>query len=419
MPQEVNKVTKNIIKLLLIAFVIGLFQFSVCAKEEKVYKYYLGNVVNAGKDSGYSESEKIKRKDPHFGWDIGEFFIRGYSSDCKDENGDPVFLKNVGDKVSLWFTLKEDINKLDGDKDLSVSEDKNGYDEYFGIEKTNFGKGTLIVRHRDSENHWGEPVIYTDFLSAKVQEGADTEIQLFEEGDYEVALNYEIKEINMNIFGWKPFPSYHNYRIFFRFSVRNGNCMVYPFDVESGQELVNTAFTENGFYLDLANSKYLDISVKKEVMNKGLDGLVEDTRFNRPAKDGEHYTDEGIYTITAHNNYTNQKTVKKIYVGSNSILKAHVITGFSVEEINYLLTQGATITEEGQILSANNQFLVNPQPELDEEELQGQTENNDKILFWAVTYSMIVLFVFVAIVIVLIVVSRKKTVSDDKEVEQK
>ena len=36
--------------------------------------------------------------------------------------------------------------------------------------------------------------------------------------------------------------------------------------------------------------------IKKEILNVGQDEL--DTRFNRPAKDGETFTDEGVYTIT-------------------------------------------------------------------------------------------------------------------------
>ncbi len=77
--------------------------------------------------------------------------------------------------------------------------------------------------------------------------------------------------------------------------------MVYPFDVLTKGELTNSSLTENGFYLDLAKSRYLDIDVKKEVLVQGSDALTEDTRFNRPAKDGEQYTDEGIYTITVRN----------------------------------------------------------------------------------------------------------------------
>ena len=62
--------------------------------------------------------------------------------------------------------------------------------------------------------------------------------------------------------------------------------MVYPFDVNTGSELTNCSFTENGFYLDLANSRYLDIDVKKENYVEENRTLIEDTRFNRPAKDG-------------------------------------------------------------------------------------------------------------------------------------
>ena len=91
--------------------------------------------------------------------------------------------------------------------------------------------------------------------------------------------------------------------------------MVYPFDIKDGRELKNKDVTENGFYLDLARSRYLKLYIKKEVLEPGTDGLIEDTRFNGSAKEGKEYTDEGIYTIEAHNKYTDKWTTKKIYVG--------------------------------------------------------------------------------------------------------
>ena len=36
---------------------------------------------------------------------------------------------------------------------------------------------------------------------------------------------------------------------------------------------------ENGFYIDVANSQYLSISIKREVLSESLDGLVEDTKI--------------------------------------------------------------------------------------------------------------------------------------------
>lgn len=119
--------------------------------------------------------------------------------------------------------------------------------------------------------------------------------------------------------------------------------------------------TENGFRLDLAKSRYLNVNIKREVLKDSADGLVEDTRFNGPAKDGAEYTDEGIYTITVSNDYTNQFTVKKIYVGTNNILRAYMTTGLSIPEINNLVADGATILDDGTIKLANK--IVEPETE--------------------------------------------------------
>ena len=102
-----------------------------------------------------------------------------------------------------------------------------------------------------------------------------------------------------------------------------------------------------------AKSRYLKVNIKREVLKDSADGLVEDIRFNGPAKDGAEYTDEGIYTITVHNEYTNQFTVKKIYVGTNNILRAYMTTGLSIPEINDLVGQGATISDDGTIQLAS------------------------------------------------------------------
>ena len=192
--------------------------------------------------------------------------------------------------------------------------------------------------------------MYTDYLSG-VKVGANTQVEICEEGDYEVALDYSIRDKKITV----PFidktirSTYNDYKIYFTFSVRNGNCMVFPFDVATGEELTNKAITENGFYLDLAKSRYLEINVKKEVLHEGATGLTEDVRFNKPASDGEKYTDEGIYTITVSNPYTEEETVKKIYVGTNSVLKAYMTTGYAISDIQSLLKDGATIDDDGNI----------------------------------------------------------------------
>lgn len=304
--------------------------------------YSLGTKVKAKNFDGYFGEKLIDKNDIHYGWDLGNFFVSGYTDEVTDADGNMVFLKNVGDKVTLWFNLNQNINGLNGKKNLSITADTEGYDQYFETPKMDFGRGVLIIRYTDHNNVKAEPTIYTNYLEANAAVGADTKVQLFEEGDYEVALDYEITSDEL-------IDKVGHYRIFFKFSVRNGNCMVYPFDVKTGSELTNSSMTENGFRLDLAKSRYLKINLKRETLKGSADGLVEDTRFNGPAKDGAEYTDEGIYTITVSNEYTGQFTTKKIYVGTNNILRAYMTTGLSIPEINNLVDNGATISDDGTI----------------------------------------------------------------------
>lgn len=155
--------------------------------------------------------------------------------------------------------------------------------------------------------------------------------------------------------------------------------MVYPFDVKTGQELTDTAFTENGFRLDLAKSRYLKIDITKQVLNAGKDGLTEDTRFNKPARDGEEFTDEGVYVITVSNAYTDRSTEKKIYVGSNSVLQAYVTNqSYTVSEINDLIAEGAVINTDGTIdMPVTTEASVTVSPE---ETTETVTETSDAVL---------------------------------------
>ena len=344
----------TILILLFSGFSLNTFAINDITQEKvSAEEYQFSGSKNCGDDDGFTEPSDIKKDDNHYGWEIGNFIVSGYT---RVENGDtenPIFLKNVGDTVKLSFILNQDINKLNGDDKLKINNDEKAYDEYFGIKETNFGKGALIIKYTNYENKSEEPQIYTDYLSG-IEVGANTEVQLCEEGDYEVSLDYSVLT---ETFGdlWKIKTSKlvtfeDDYKIFFKFSVRNGNCMAYPFDVKTGQELTDTAFTENGFRLDLAKSRYLKIDITKQVLNAGKDGLTEDTRFNKPARDGEEFTEEGIYTITVSNTYTNRTTEKIIYVGSDSVLQAYVTNqSYSVAEINDLVTEGATINDDGTI----------------------------------------------------------------------
>ena len=158
-------------------------------------------------------------------------------------------------------------------------------------------------------------------------------------------------------------PEYANYKIDFYFEVRNGNCMVFPFDLITHSELTNEAYAPNGFYLDLAKSRYLNINIKKELLAAGSNALAEDTCFNGPARDGDEYTEEGIYTITASNPSTGQETVKKIYVGNDPVLKCYAVTGLPIETINARLAEGDAISDEGMLITPEQTPIAAPEVE--------------------------------------------------------
>lgn len=86
-----------------------------------------------------------------------------YTDEAEDTDGDMVFLKNVGDKVTLWFKLNQNIDGLNGKDNLSVTADSEGYDQYFETPKMDFGRGVLIIRYTDHNNVKAEPTIYPLF----------------------------------------------------------------------------------------------------------------------------------------------------------------------------------------------------------------------------------------------------------------
>lgn len=367
---------KNVKKLAFIALYLMILSLliNIRLKAEEL-KYVLGNesLVNAGFDTGYSNKDSVSNEDDwHFGWRMGEFYVSGFTRKTEDKNGKLIFLKKVGDKVKLCYDLQQDINCLNGNEKLKVYQDDNGYDEELEFKETKFGKGMLFVLFTNYKNEEKMVVKYSDFLAACASQTADTEIQAYEEGDYKVILDYEITDgSGIGAKRWQ------NYRICFEFSIRNSNCMVYPFDVKTGSELLNGCLTENGFYLDLAKSRYLEVDIKREILNDGETGLIEDIRFNSATKDGDTYTDEGIYTITVHNIYTNRETIKKIYVGSNKILKAVVTTGLNYNEIVTHIKNGASINDNGTINLPSGSVIDVKKEEINPDDIENKPIFND------------------------------------------
>ena len=327
--------------------------------------YCFNEVKRVDSPKGFDNSTAISSEDPHNDWKLGNFYVSGYTDYLKDEDGIPVFLKVPGDKAALWFNLESELDKCNGRTDVKVENIESGSDIYFETPTiNNFGRGALIIRKTDKNNN-KERYIYTNYLEASASVGANTRVDLFEEGDYEVALDYQLHYDKPFVFGTTTTKTL-TYRIFFKFKVRNGDISAFLRDVDTNQFITNANVAENGFYIDVANSQYLKLSIKREVLSESLDGLVPDTKGAEVAKEGRYYTDEGIYTVTVKNLATGDSVEKRVYVGNQDILKAHMVTGASISEINERLAMGAYIDESGYIIDPVLEVIEETTEEVEE-----------------------------------------------------
>lgn len=329
-----------------------VYEFYAAYKERPVentgkkYYYNTTDYTKSTKKNDYVGNDRIDSKDPQYGWNLGSFCLSGYT-DTGDTSD--IYLKTVGNRIRLSYNLEQDINKLNGNADLEIARDKKGSDGTFQTKAHDMGRGELIVKYTDAEGK-SRITEYSNYLEALAYPGADTQIQLFEEGDYEVHLDYAINDK-------KGLDNKTYYRTSFSFKIRNGNCMVYIFDAQTGAELGNGSVAPNGFRIDTARSSYPKLTIRKEIMNNTANGLMEDTRFNMAATDGTVYTDEGIYTVKAFNRFDEklEPAVKTIYVGTNNLLTAYTKhlndeEPYGIEQLNNMIDEGWTITDNGDLL---------------------------------------------------------------------
>ena len=232
---------------------------------------------------------------------------------------------------------------MNGNPKLSIANDKNGYDRQFQVEQTDFKHGTLIIRHTDYQGVTHD-VIYTDFLAAYSRTGADTRVQLFEEGDYEVALDYEICDSS-------GIDSYTNYRMYFKFKIRNGNNMAFVFNNDSPAKILKDGErSASGIRIDLANSHYLNVQVKEYEVRNGVSGYTYNLVRDVIANDGEIYQNQGKYEITVTNRYQlNGGITLVIYVGDDPIIRALEIYRGDIERISDLINQGYELGDDGTL----------------------------------------------------------------------
>ena len=285
--------------------------------------------VNTGKDNGFAKQTIINQDDPHAGWSLGHFTISGFSAKEKDDAGDWIFYKVLGDSgeeyddnIVLQFDLREDIDALHGQNTMKIADDTETFDQGFNYRGNPFRRGALLIQHEKPDGSIGETQQYANYLDAKESINANTSIEIKEEGDYRIALDYEIASR-----GALNRPIINDYRVYLTFKVRNGNCTVFTFDLDNGMELENGAITESGFKLTFAESHYLKVFIKREALSYGVDGYKLNTSFNGFAKEGIPYTEPGLYTISAGIPSTGHLTEKQIFVGSKEEYENYVLAG--------------------------------------------------------------------------------------------
>lgn len=336
-----------------------------------------------------------KDNDPHFNWDIGKFYISGHTQNGKDNT----ILKETGDRVCLWFALEqEDLNKCGDKEGIRVISNENTSDTELDVKDIPFGKGTLIIRKRNEDNTYEAPQIYTNFLEAVASPNADTKIYLFEEGDYEVALDYELQydKNKIPLVDFSVFPEKVKYKIYFEFKVRNGNTMVFFKDIDNVAELMNGDCVENGFKIDYANSKYLEVYYNRSVLN----GNVFDVRKNTVVSDGDVYKEEGIYNFTIKNKTTNQITEKRICIGDRDLLNKY----------NQFIKHGVVSEEEEGEPESNATPDPTPTIQTDEPiEEETMTKNVTNI-----NINIIVIPVLLALASIGVIVMKNQKESNDR-----
>lgn len=182
--------------------------------------YVLGETVNTGTDNGFRGTEALRKGDPHFDWELGRFSVAGYARVEEGADGVPTFVVAPGSGVALSFQLDQDIEALNLDPALSVNRDENGRDAEFAVPEQDLGRGALIVSRAPAGGTPAAPEVTLDFLAGTAVRGQAVEVGTFGEGDYRVALDYELREDVLNLLGISILPSFTDYRIAFSFNVR-------------------------------------------------------------------------------------------------------------------------------------------------------------------------------------------------------
>ena len=71
----------GVLSIILTLIICSITEMPALAEEEvsnenEENRYYLGKLVNAGNNDGFSETNEVDKDDPHYEWQLGKFFCK-------------------------------------------------------------------------------------------------------------------------------------------------------------------------------------------------------------------------------------------------------------------------------------------------------------------------------------------------------
>lgn len=308
-------------------------------------KYCYGkDHTRKAKDNTYGEFEPMENGDFQYGWELGDFCLSGFAG--KDED----VYERERKRVKLSFELKQDITRLNGQADLSVTRDKNGSDRKFETLPHDMKHGELLVKHKNALGQIQPVIHYTDFLAALAYPNAQTTIDFVEEGEYEVHLNYALKRKSFN-----PIGNTQYYQLSFSFKIVNGNCMPFIRENQTLNELEgDVVLAPSGFQISTGGAHFVKLEAQWYALYQDKNRLETNIKRHWTIGNGNKITDEGLYIITASCR-NNKKTVKTVLVGKSKEINAYkryftIDRLHTLAEINKQLQKGYyAIADDGEI----------------------------------------------------------------------
>ena len=167
------------IYFVLFLFVMLLVPILNVETEEKTI--YDGSNVQKT-DNNYDNAEQVKVGDRQQGWTLGDFIVSDYSSHLSDSSGNDIFLKKIGDKITLSFDLQQNIKKLNNNDNFQIASIKNANLVNPTLKGKINGLGTLVVQMKEPSGKLEKAKVYKNYLSG-VNKNANTEVITLEEGD--------------------------------------------------------------------------------------------------------------------------------------------------------------------------------------------------------------------------------------------